>query len=143
MAAEAGFDVKVAASEFGTMINTTSRGDFELVLAGWSGLLDPDSNGYPFLHSGQALNITKYANPHADELLEGARRESDPARRQAIHEQLWRQEQADLPLNLSLDDAQYSGRFEEGDRGHVAGEWVAPAPGRSPCSVAVPPPFWI
>ena len=98
MAAEAGFEVKLVASEFGAVIQATMRGDFEVVLGGWSGLLDPDSNSYPFLHSGQALNITKYANPHADELLEGARREGDPDRRRAIYEQLWRQEQADLPL---------------------------------------------
>ncbi len=98
MAAEAGFDVKLVAAEFGTVINATTGGNFELTLGGWSGLLDPDSNSYPFLHSGQALNIAKYANPHADELLEAARRESDPGKRRAIYEQLWRQEQADLPL---------------------------------------------
>lgn len=98
MAAEAGFDVKLIAAEFGAVINATSRGDFEMVLGGWSGLLDPDSNSYAFLHSGQALNIAKYANPHADALLEDARRESDPDKRRAIYEQLWRQEQADLPL---------------------------------------------
>jgi peptide/nickel transport system substrate-binding protein len=98
MAAEAGFDVKLVAAEFGAVINATMGGDFELTLGGWSGLLDPDSNSYSFLHSGQALNIAKYANPHADELLEAARRESDLGKRRAIYEQLWRQEQADLPL---------------------------------------------
>jgi peptide/nickel transport system substrate-binding protein len=98
MAAEAGFDVKLVAAEFGAVINATRGGDFELTLGGWSGLLDPDSNSYPFLHSGQGLNIAKYANPHADALLEDARRESDPGKRRAIYEQLWRQEQADLPL---------------------------------------------
>src|SRR5580704_6343107 len=98
MAAEAGFEVKVVASEFGAVINATARGDFEVVLGGWSGLLDPDSNSYPFLHSGQELNITKYANPHADELLENARRESDLGKRRATYEQLWRQEQSDLPI---------------------------------------------
>jgi peptide/nickel transport system substrate-binding protein len=98
MAAEAGFDVKLVSAEFGTVINATMGGDFELTLGGWSGLLDPDSNSYPFLHSGQALNIAKYANPHADELLEAARGESDLGKRRAIYEQLWQQEQADLPL---------------------------------------------
>jgi peptide/nickel transport system substrate-binding protein len=98
MAAEAGFDVKLVAAEFGAVINATVRGDFEVTLGGWSGLLDPDSNSFPFLHSGQALNIAKYANPQADELLEGGRRESDPDKRRAIYEQLWRHEQADLPL---------------------------------------------
>jgi peptide/nickel transport system substrate-binding protein len=98
MAAEAGFDVKLVAAEFGAVIAATSRGDVEMVLGGWSGLLDPDSNSYAFLHSGQALNIAKYANPRADALLEEARRESDPGRRRGIYEQLWRQEQVDLPL---------------------------------------------
>ena len=98
MAAEAGFDVKLVSSEFGAVINATMRREFGGVLGGWSGLLGPDRNSYPFLHSGQALNITKYANPHADELLEGARPESDPDRRRAWYERLWRREQVDLPL---------------------------------------------
>ena len=98
MAAEAGFDVKVTAAEFGTVIAATMGGDYEMVLGGWSGLLDPDSNSYPFLHSGQALNIAKYANPHADELLEAGRTEGDPDKRRALYAQLWQQEQVDLPL---------------------------------------------
>lgn len=98
MAAEAGFDVKVTAAEFGTVIAATMGGDYDMVLGGWSGLLDPDSNSYPFLHSGQSLNIAKYANPHADELLEAARAESDPDKRRALYDQLWQQEQTDLPL---------------------------------------------
>lgn len=98
MAAEAGFDVTVTAAEFGTVIAATMGGDYEMVLGGWSGLLDPDSNSYPFLHSGQALNIAKYANPHVDELLEAGRTESDPNRRRSLYEQIWQQQHADLPL---------------------------------------------
>ena len=98
MAAEAGFDVTVTAAEFGTVIAATMGGDYEMVLGGWSGLLDPDSNSYPFLHSGQALNIAKYANPHLDELLEAGRTESDPDRRRSLYEQVWQQQHADLPL---------------------------------------------
>ncbi|MGI4796113.1 MAG: hypothetical protein ACRYG8_19050, partial [Janthinobacterium lividum] len=92
------FEVKVTAAEFGTVIAATMGGDYEMVLGGWSGLLDPDSNSYPFLHSGQALNIAKYANPQADELLEAARAESDPDKRRATYAQLWQQEHGDLPL---------------------------------------------
>jgi len=98
MAAEAGFDVTVTAAEFGTVIAATMGGDYEMVLGGWSGLLDPDSNSYPFLHSGQALNIAKYANPHLNELLEAGRTESDPDRRRSLYEQVWQQQHADLPL---------------------------------------------
>ncbi len=98
MAAEAGFDVRVVAAEFGTVLAATMRGEFQVTLGGWSGLLDPDSNAYAFLHTGSALNIAKYSNPHADTLLEQARAESDPTKRRALYGQLWRQVQADLPL---------------------------------------------
>ena len=98
MAAEAGFEVHVTASEFGAVLAATQRGDFQVALGGWSGLLDPDSNSYAFLHTGSALNIAKYTNPDADRLLEQARIDPDPAHRRALYSQLWRQIQADLPL---------------------------------------------
>ena len=98
MAAEAGFDVKVVAAEFGAVLAATARSDFQVTLGGWSGLLDPDSNSYAFLHTGSALNIAKYSNPHADQLLEQARMEGDTVKRRALYEQLWRQVHADLPL---------------------------------------------
>lgn len=98
MAAEAGFDVRVVASEFGAVLAATMRSEFQVTLGGWSGLLDPDSNAYAFLHTGSALNIAKYSNVEADRLLEQARMESDPAARRVLYERLWRQVQADLPL---------------------------------------------
>ncbi len=98
MAAEAGFDVRVVAAEIGTVLAATMRGEFQVTLGGWSGLLDPDSNGCAFLHTGSALNIAEYSNPNADALLGQARAEGDPARRRALYDQLWRQVQADLPL---------------------------------------------
>lgn len=98
MANEAGFDVRVVAAEFGAVIAATVRGDFQVTLGGWSGLLDPDSNTYAFLHTGSALNIAKYSNAEADRALEAARVEADPAKRRAQYEVLWRQEGADLPL---------------------------------------------
>ena len=98
MAAEAGFDVRVTAAEFGAVLQATIRGDYQVTLGGWSGLLDPDSNAYAFLHTGSALNIAKYSNPKADALLEQARAEPDPAKRRALYDGLWRQVQADLPL---------------------------------------------
>ena len=98
MAAEAGFDVRVVAAEFGTVLAATMRGEFQVTLGGWSGLLDPDSNAYAFLHTGSALNIAKYSNPDADALLGQARAEADPAKRRALYDQLWRQVQTDLPL---------------------------------------------
>ncbi len=98
MANEAGFDVHVTTAEFGAVLAATMRGEYEMTLGGWSGLLDPDSNSYAFLHTGSALNIAKYSNPDADRLLEQARAESDMGKRRALYEQLWVQVQKDLPL---------------------------------------------
>ncbi|GAC1343846.1 MAG: ABC transporter substrate-binding protein [Acetobacteraceae bacterium] len=98
MAAEAGFDVRVTASEFGAVLAAVNRGEFELTLGGWSGLLDPDSNSYTFLHTGAPLNMARYTSPTADRLLEQARGEADPEKRVETYDQLWRQVQADLPI---------------------------------------------
>ena len=98
MAAEAGFEVRLTAAEFGAVLAATMRSDFQVTLGGWSGLLDPDSNSYAFLHTGSALNIAKYSNAHADHLLEQARMEGDADKRRTLYDQLWRQIQADLPL---------------------------------------------
>ena len=98
MAAEAGFDVKVTASEFASALAAATRGEFEAFLVAWSGRVDPDGNLFGFLHSNGALNDGKYANPKVDGLLEQARAVSDVAQRRAIYEQVFAQTTQDLPL---------------------------------------------
>jgi peptide/nickel transport system substrate-binding protein len=98
MAAEAGFDVKVRAAEFGTVITAVNRGDYQMTLGGWSGLLDTDSNAWSFLHTGGVLNTTHYSNPTVDNLLDQARTVTDVAARRALYGQLWQQESKNLPL---------------------------------------------
>ncbi len=97
MASEAGFDVHVNAMEFGTALAAVIRGDYDLALGGWSGLLDTDSNSWSFLHSGGALNWAHYANPAVDSLLDQARVESDPAKRRALYGAAMKQVGVDLP----------------------------------------------
>jgi peptide/nickel transport system substrate-binding protein len=98
MAAEAGFAVHVNATEFVTAITAATRGDFQVALGGWSGLLDADSNTYTMLHTGGGLNVAHYNSAKADDLLDGARLVTDVAARRALYAQLWQQESADLPL---------------------------------------------
>lgn len=98
MVAEAGFDVRVQAAEFGTVLAAVLRGEYQVTLGGWSGLLDPDSNSYAFLHTGSLQNVAKYESPAADALLEQSRAEPDPARRRALFRQLFARVQADLPM---------------------------------------------
>jgi peptide/nickel transport system substrate-binding protein len=98
MAAEAGFDVKVVAMEFGAALAAVNRGDFVVTLGGWSGLLDTDSNAWTFLHTGGALNMARYANPAVDGLLDRAREVTDVAERRSLYAGVWKQVGADLPV---------------------------------------------
>ena len=98
MAAEAGFDVRVNTMEFGAVLAAVNRGDFQITLGGWSGLLDTDSNAWSFLHTGGVLNMAHYSSPAVDNLLDQARLVSDVAARRALYAQLWPLVSKDLPL---------------------------------------------
>ena len=98
MVAEAGFALKVTAMEFGASLAAVNRGDFAMSLGGWSGLLDPDSNSWSFLHTGGALNMARYANPDVDSLLDRSRATADLGERRALYDAVWKQVHADLPL---------------------------------------------
>lgn len=79
MVADAGFNMKIRASEFGTLLSAQANGDYEADLIGWSGYVDPDANLYQFVVTGGSLNDTKYSNPDVDKLLNAARASTDPA----------------------------------------------------------------
>lgn len=86
MVAEAGFDVSLISTEFATLLNNQSTGDYEMTRSDWSGRPDPDGNVHQFYHSKGGLNDMKYANPEVDALLDGARASSDPAERKAKYD---------------------------------------------------------
>ena len=98
MAAEAGFDVHIRATEFATTLTLSEQGDYQALLIGWSGRVDIDGNTYAFLHSHQAQNVIGYANPTVDHLLDEARGLTDVAQRKALYAQMMVQEEQDLPI---------------------------------------------
>ena len=98
MAAEAGFEVKITASEFASALAAANRGEFEAFLNGWSGRVDPDGNLFSFMHSGGGQNDGKYANPKVDALLDQARVVQDVAGRRALYDQILEQLSKDLPI---------------------------------------------
>jgi peptide/nickel transport system substrate-binding protein len=75
MAAEAGFDIKIQATEFASSLDLASKGDFEAYLIGWSGRTDPDGNIYNFISckAPPALNSGRYCNQDVDAELDAAR----------------------------------------------------------------------
>jgi len=85
MAAEAGFDVTLRATELAAALQRARDGQFQAFLITWSGRVDPDANVYPFQHSAGSINDGHYANTEVDRLLDQARSTSDRAVRVAAY----------------------------------------------------------
>jgi peptide/nickel transport system substrate-binding protein len=98
MASEAGFDVKIQATEFATSLDMEDRGDFEAYLIGWSGRTDPDGNLWSFIHTGGPFNDSKYSNKDVDTWLDGARLTTDIASRRDLYRKVSSQSNEDLPI---------------------------------------------
>jgi peptide/nickel transport system substrate-binding protein len=75
MAAEAGFDIKIQATEFASSIDLAQKGEFEAYQIDWSGRTDPDGNLYNFVSckAPPALNSSRYCNQDVDAELDAER----------------------------------------------------------------------
>jgi peptide/nickel transport system substrate-binding protein len=88
MAREAGFDMKIQATEFATSLNMADKGDFEAYLLAWSGRPDPDGNAFSFHACKQPLNYAGFCTPEIDALLTQARTVSSLAERKKAYDQV-------------------------------------------------------
>lgn len=86
MVAEAGFDVRLRATEFATLLSEQSAGNYELSRMHWSGRPDPDGSIHQFVTCGAGLNETHYCNEKVDELLNKARTITDYGQRKALYD---------------------------------------------------------
>ena len=100
MAAEAGFDIKIQATEFASSLDLAVKGDYEAYLIGWSGRTDPDGNIYNFVSckAPPALNTPHYCNQDVDKELDAAREIEEPAQRLAHYAKAAERTLADRPL---------------------------------------------
>src|SRR4029077_13221025 len=75
MAGEAGFTIKIQATEFASSLQLASNGEFEAYLIGWSGRTDPGGSLYNFVSckAPPALNAGRYCNAAVDRELDTAR----------------------------------------------------------------------
>lgn len=73
MAAEAGIDIKLRATEFATMLKEQTAGNYQATQVGWSGRVDPDGNIHTFMTCKGGINDSKYCNPEVDAALDAAR----------------------------------------------------------------------
>jgi len=83
MAAEAGIDISIKATEFATMLDETTGGSYKATQVGWSGRTDPDGNIHTFLTCEGGHNDSKYCNADVDAALNAARTSNDMATRKA------------------------------------------------------------
>ena len=98
MAKEAGFDVKIQATEFATSLNLADKGDFDAYVLAWSGRADPDGNIYSFVGCKQPLNYAGICQPELDEQLTIARTAGSLAARQKAYEQVAARVLKDRPV---------------------------------------------
>ena len=100
MAGEAGFDIKIQATEFASSLDLAVKGDYEAYLIGWSGRTDPDGNIYNFdaCKAPPALNTTHYCNPDVDKELDAARTAALPADRLAHYAKVAERVLDDRPI---------------------------------------------
>ena len=98
MAREAGFDVKIQATEFATSLNLADKGEFEFYVLAWSGRADPDGNAFSFHACKQPLNYAGYCNAEVDNLLTQARTLREPAERKKVYEQVAAKVLKDRPI---------------------------------------------
>jgi peptide/nickel transport system substrate-binding protein len=87
MAKEAGFDVKIQATESATTYQLADVGQYQAYLRNWSGRPDPDGNLYAFYACKQAMNFPGYCDPKVDDLLSQARSTVDVAQRRKLYDQ--------------------------------------------------------
>ena len=98
MVAEAGFDVSLKSTEFATLLDEQTRGNYQLSRSDWSGRIDPDGNIHQFISCGGGINDTKYCNAEVDKLLNEARASTDDAVRKEKYDAAGVILNEDLPI---------------------------------------------
>ncbi|MEO8558446.1 MAG: ABC transporter substrate-binding protein [Rhodospirillales bacterium] len=98
MVKEAGFDLKLQATEFATSLSTAEKGDFDIYMLAWSGRIDPDGNINSFITSKSLQNYGRYNSPEVDKLLAESRLTAKFEDRKKIYHQLAEQTLKDLPI---------------------------------------------
>jgi len=98
MTNEAGFDVKLQATEFATSLKLSEEGNMEAFDIGWSGRTDPDGNIFGFVTCKGAFNDGRYCNTTVDKELTAARTTGDLADRQKHYAAAAEQLLNDLPI---------------------------------------------
>lgn len=85
--AEVGITVEIRTVDFATWLDEQSKGNFDMLMLGWLGNIDPDDFYYNQHHSEGASNAQGYSNATVDQLLDEARSETDVEARQKLYDE--------------------------------------------------------
>lgn len=72
-----GITVNIRTVDFATWLDEQNRGQFDMLMLGWLGNLDPDDFYYAQHHSDGTSNAQKFSDPRVDRLLDAGRVETD------------------------------------------------------------------
>lgn len=92
-----GIDARAEITEFPALVQALLAGNYQVVLVGWLGLVDPDRGMFNQFHSKGTQNWEKYSNPRVDALLDEGRQKADPAERARVYREVARIVATDLP----------------------------------------------
>jgi peptide/nickel transport system substrate-binding protein len=76
-----GITVKIRTVDFATWLDDENKGDFDMLMMGWLGNIDPDDFYYAQQHTGGKSNAQKYSNPTVDALLDAGRTQTNASAR--------------------------------------------------------------
>lgn len=80
-----GITVDITTVDFATWLADQAAGNFDLLMMGWLGNIDPSGFYFAQHHSEGANNAQGYSNPEVDRLLEQGQTEVDEERRKEIY----------------------------------------------------------
>jgi peptide/nickel transport system substrate-binding protein len=82
-----GIEIEVQPTEWGLFLDQWNKKEFDMVVLGWIGAVDPDDWLYAQFHSGEDWNAYGLADPVIDELLEKGQAVTDQSERKEIYQE--------------------------------------------------------
>jgi peptide/nickel transport system substrate-binding protein len=96
--APAGFALTIEPVEYSTLLDEQSAGDFDAILLGWSGRIDPHGNMFSFLSTGGGNNYAGYSSDKVDTLLSQAAQSTDTGTRARTYARVVERVREDNPI---------------------------------------------
>jgi peptide/nickel transport system substrate-binding protein len=72
-----GITVNIRTVDFATWLDEQNKGQFDMLMMGWLGNIDPDDFYYAQHHTNGTSNAQKFSNPEVDRLLDAGRTETN------------------------------------------------------------------